>query len=99
MTNRVGFVLIRPPTSWEHRFLCQSFKNFGFEKLDLVNPKENGQVEKRSQLRRGKNILKKTKIHSNIKSAVSNYDIVYASSARKEILIKNIFHLINLLKV
>ena len=84
MTNRVGFVLIRPQLPENIGFCARALKNFGFEKLDLVNPKEKWPSRKAIATSVGaKNILKKTKIHSNIKSAVSNYDIVYASSARK----------------
>ena len=84
MTNRVGFVLIRPQLPENIGFCARALKNFGFEKLDLVNPKEKWPNRKAVATSVGaKNILKKTKIHSNIKSAVSNYDIVYASSARK----------------
>ena len=64
--------------------MCQSFKNFGFKKLDLVDPKEKWPNRKAIATSVGaNNILKKTKIYFDIKSAINSYDIIYASSARK----------------
>ena len=84
MTNRVGFVLIKPQLPENIGFCARALKNFGFKKLDLVQPKEKWPNRKAVATSVGANdILKKTKIYSDIKSAVNSYDIVYASSARK----------------
>ncbi len=84
MTNRVGFVLIKPQLPENIGFCARALKNFGFKKLDLVQPKEKWPKRKAVSKSVGANdIIKKTKIYSDIKSAVNSYDIVYASSARK----------------
>jgi len=84
MINRVGFVLIKPQLPENIGFCARALKNFGFKKLDLVQPKEKWPNRKAVATSVGANdILKKTKIYSDIKSAVNSYDIVYASSARK----------------
>jgi len=84
MTNRVGFVLIKPQLPENIGFCARALKNFGFKKLDLVQPKEKWPNRKAVATSVGANdIFKKTKIYSDIKSAVNSYDIVYASSARK----------------
>ena len=84
MTNRVGFVLVKPQLPENIGFCARAIKNFGFKKLDLVNPKEKWPNKKAIATSVGaNNILKKAKIYSDIKSAINGYDIVYASSARK----------------
>ena len=84
MTNRVGFVLVKPQLPENIGFCARAIKNFGFKKLDLVNPKEKWPNRKALATSVGANdILKKTKVYFNIKTAIQNYDIVYASSARK----------------
>tara|TARA_B100000214_G_C23865048_1_gene579886 strand:- start:143 stop:847 length:705 start_codon:yes stop_codon:yes gene_type:complete len=84
MTNRIGFVLVKPQLPENIGFCARGLKNFGFKKLDLVNPKEYWPNKKAIATSVGANdILKKTKIYSNVKDAIDQYDIVYASSARK----------------
>jgi len=84
MINRVGFVLIKPQLPENIGFCARALKNFGFKKLDLVDPKEKWPNRKAIATSVGaNNILKKTKIYFDIKSAINSYDIIYASSARK----------------
>ena len=84
MTNRVGFVLVKPQLPENIGFCARAIKNFGFKKLDLVNPKEKWPNKKAIATSVGANdVLKKAKIYSNIKAAIDSYDIVYASSARQ----------------
>ena len=83
MINKTGFVLVKPQLPENIGFSARCLKNFGFSSLDLVNPKENWPNKKAIATSVGANdLLKKTKIYSNIKTATYNYDIVYASSAR-----------------
>ena len=90
MINRVGFVLIKPQRPENIGFCARALKNFGFKKLDLVDPKEKLPNRKAIATSVGANdILKKAKIYSDIKSAINGYDIVYASSARKRDINKN----------
>ena len=84
MTNKVGFVLVKPQLPENIGFCARALKNFGFKKLDLVNPKEKWPNKKAIATSVGANdLLKKAKTYSNIKTAIDNYDIIYASSARK----------------
>jgi len=84
MTDKVGFVLVKPQLPENIGFCARALKNFGFKKLDLVNPKEIWPNKKAIATSVGaKNILRRTKIYPNIKEAINKYDIVYASSARK----------------
>jgi len=84
MINRIGFLLVKPQLPENIGFSARGLKNFGFKTLDLVNPKESWPNKKAVATSVGaKDILKKTKIYSNIKDAINKYDIVYASSARR----------------
>ena len=83
MTNRFGFLLVKPQLPENIGFCARGLKNFGFKNLDLVNPKEIWPNKKAIVTSVGaKDILKKTRVYSNIKDAINKYDIVYASSAR-----------------
>ncbi len=84
MTNKVGFVLVKPQLPENIGFCARAMKNFGFTRLDLVSPKEKWPNRKAEATSVGaKDIFRKTKIYSDIKSAINNYDIIYATSARK----------------
>ena len=83
MINRIGFLLIKPQLPENIGFCARGLKNFGFKKLDLVNPKVTWPNQKAIATSVGaKDILKKTKVYSSVKDAIDKYDIVYASSAR-----------------
>ena len=84
MINKVGFVLVKPQLPENIGFCARAMKNFGFTRLDLVSPKEKWPNRKAEATSVGaKDIFRKTKIYSDIKSAINNYDIIYATSARK----------------
>ncbi len=84
MINRIGFLLVKPQLPENIGFSARGLKNFGFKTLDLVNPKEIWPNKKAIATSVGaKDILRKTKVYSNIKDAINKYDIVYASSARR----------------
>tara|TARA_Y100000817_G_scaffold237864_1_gene189898 strand:+ start:278 stop:982 length:705 start_codon:yes stop_codon:yes gene_type:complete len=84
MINKISFLLIKPQLPENIGFAARALKNFGFKNLDLVKPKEAWPNKKAIVTSVGaKDILKKTKVYSNIKDAINKYDVVYASSARQ----------------
>ncbi len=84
MINKICFILIKPQLPENIGFSARGLKNFGFKNLDLVSPKETWPNRKAISTSVGaKDILKKTKVYSNIKDAIDKYDIIYASSARR----------------
>ena len=84
MINRIGFLLVKPQLPENIGFCARGLKNFGFNKLDLVKPKESWPNKKASATSVGaKDVLNKTKVYSNVKDAINKYDVVYASSARR----------------
>ena len=83
MIRNIGFLLVKPQLPENIGFCARGLKNFGFKNLDLVDPKETWPNKKAIVTSVGaKDILKKTRVYSNIKDAINKYDIVYASSAR-----------------
>tara|TARA_B100001741_G_scaffold312102_1_gene314677 strand:- start:3019 stop:3723 length:705 start_codon:yes stop_codon:yes gene_type:complete len=84
MTNRIGFLLVKPQLPENIGASARALKNFGFKNLDLVSPLKEWPNNKAIATSVGaKDIFKNTKVYSNIRDAINKYDIVYASSARK----------------
>tara|TARA_B100002051_G_C16599498_1_gene567210 strand:+ start:206 stop:910 length:705 start_codon:yes stop_codon:yes gene_type:complete len=84
MINRVGYLLVKPQLPENIGFCARALKNFGFKKLDIINPKEKWPNKKAIATSVGaSDILQKTKVYSSLREAANNYDIIYASSARK----------------
>tara|TARA_B100000945_G_C20279842_1_gene548057 strand:+ start:242 stop:946 length:705 start_codon:yes stop_codon:yes gene_type:complete len=84
MINRIGFILVKPQLPENVGFCARALKNFGFKNLDLVDPKEKWPNKRAIATSVGaKDILRKTKVYSDIKAAINKYDIIYASSARR----------------
>ena len=83
MINRIGFLLVKPQLPENIGFCARALKNFGFKKLDVINPKVSWPNNKALATSVGaKDILRQAKVYSNIKDAIKQYDIIYASSAR-----------------
>ena len=84
MIKSVGFLLVNPQLPENIGFCARAIKNFGFKKLDIINPKEKWPNKKAIATSVGaRDILNKTKIYSSLKIASNKYDIIYASTARK----------------
>ena len=84
MIKSVGFLLVNPQLPENIGFCARALKNFGFKKLDIINPKEKWPNKKAIATSVGaSDILNKTKIYSSLKIASNKYDIIYASTARK----------------
>ena len=84
MINSFGFLLVNPQLPENIGFCARALKNFGFKRLDIINPKKKWPNKKAIATSVGANdILKKARIFQSIKDATKNYDIIYSSSARK----------------
>ena len=81
--NNISFILHKPQLSENIGACARAIKNFNFEKLVLINPKPIYPNDKILATSVGaKNIISKSKIYQNIEKALSNIDIVIATSAR-----------------
>ena len=84
MINDISFLLVKPQLPENIGFCARALKNFGFNKLNIINPKEKWPNKKAITTSVGANdLLKKTKVYSSLRMGVNDYDIIYASSARK----------------
>ena len=84
MKNKFGFILVNPQLGENIGASARALKNFDFSKLEIISPKQSWPNNKAKVTSVGAyNIIKKAKIYSNTKDAISNYDVVISLSARK----------------
>jgi len=81
--NSISFILHKPQLSENIGACARAIKNFNFKKLILVNPKPIYPNDKILATSVGaKDIIKQSKKYNNLDKALSNIDIVIATSAR-----------------
>ena len=81
--SSVSFILHKPQLSENIGACARAIKNFNFKKLILVNPKPIYPNDKILATSVGaKDIIKQSKKYNNLDKALSNIDIVIATSAR-----------------
>ena len=78
MINSIGFLLVNPQLPENIGFCARAIKNFGFKRLDVINPKEKWPNKKAIATSVGaSDILQKTKVYSSLREASNNYHILY----------------------
>ena len=81
--NNISFILHKPQLSENIGACARAIKNFGFQKLILINPKPIFPNDKILATSVGaKNIVKQSKVFENLEKPIKNIDIVIATSAR-----------------
>jgi len=84
MKNKFGFILVKPQLGENIGACARSLKNFGFNKLNIVSPKQSWPNNKAKATSVGAyDIIKKAKIFHKTHESISNFNIVIALSARK----------------
>jgi len=100
MTNKFGFILIKPQLGENIGACARSLKNFGFSKLSVVSPKLSWPNNKAKATSVGAyDIIKKVKIYDTVLEAISNFDIVISLSARKRDINKKHISVVEFLKI
>ncbi len=90
--GNVTFILHKPQLSENIGACARGIKNFGFNKLILINPKPLFPNDKIIATSVGaKDIIKKSKVYENLENIIGQIDILIATSAR--IRNKNIKHI------
>ena len=90
--GNVTFILHKPQLSENIGACARGIKNFGFNKLVLIDPKPLFPNDKIIATSVGaKDIIKKSKVYENLENVVGQIDILIATSAR--IRNKNIKHI------
>ena len=81
--NNISFILHKPQLSENIGLCARGMKNFGFKNLLLIDPKLSFPNDKIIATSVGaKDIIKKTKVYSNLEKSINNTDILIATSAR-----------------
>ena len=84
MQNKFGFILIKPQLGENIGACARSMKNFGFNKLHIVEPKINFPNQKAKATSVGAyDIISKTKVFNNIEDAISKFNLIFSLSARR----------------
>ena len=81
--NNISFILHKPQLSENIGLCARAIKNFGFKNLLIIEPKPIFPNDKIIATSVGaKDIIKKTKVYSNLENSLINTDILIATSAR-----------------
>ncbi len=81
--NNISFILHKPQLSENIGLCARAMKNFGFRNLLVIEPKPIFPNDKIIATSVGaKDLIKKTKIYSNLERSLINTDILIATSAR-----------------
>ncbi len=84
MKNKFGFILINPQLGENIGACARSMKNFGFSKLNIVNPKINFPNHKVKATAVGAyDIIRTAKVFDKIEQAISPFNLVISLSARR----------------
>ena len=81
--NNISFILHKPQLSENIGLCARAIKNFGFQNLSVIDPKPIFPNDKIIATSVGaKDLIKKTKVYSNLEKSLINTDILIATSAR-----------------
>ena len=81
--SNISFILHKPQLSENIGACARAIKNFNFKKLVLINPKPIFPNDKILATSVGaKDIIKKSKVFTNLESSLGDIDILIATSAR-----------------
>ena len=84
MQNKFGFILVKPQLGENIGACARSMKNFGFNKLHIVEPKINFPNHKAKATSVGAyDIINKAIVYNNVEDAVSKFNLIVSLSARR----------------
>ena len=82
--NNISFILHKPQLSENIGLCARAMKNFGFKNLSVIEPKPIFPNDKIIATSVGaKDIIKKTKVYSNLEKSLTKTDILIATTVRK----------------
>ncbi len=92
-------ILVRPQLSENIGMAARAMDNFGLSKLFIVNPRDGWPSNKaETSAKHADTIINKAKVYNHLDDAVSNFDLVIATSNRKRFLTKKIYDNFNILQ-
>ena len=78
---------------------ARAMDNFGLSKLSIVNPRDGWPSKKaESSAKHADKIINRAKVYKSLEDAVSNYDLVIATSNRKRFLTKTTYDSFDILQ-
>ena len=84
MKNKFGFILVKPQLGENIGACARSMKNFGFNKLHIVEPKINFPNHKAKATSVGAyDIINKAKVFNNLEEAINKFNLIVSLSARR----------------
>jgi len=84
MQNKFGFILVKPQLGENIGACARSMKNFGFNKLHIVQPKINFPNHKAKATSVGAyDIIDKAKVFDKVEDAISSFNLTVSLSARR----------------
>ena len=84
MKNKFGFILVKPQLGENIGACARSMKNFGFNKLFIVEPKLNFPNHKAKATSVGAyDIINKAKVFNNVEEAINKFNLIVSLSARR----------------
>ena len=92
-------ILVRPQLSENIGMAARAMDNFGLSKLSIVNPRDGWPSKKaESSAKHADKIINRAKVYESLEDAVSNYDLVIATSNRKRFLTKKTYDSFDILQ-
>ena len=92
-------ILVRPQLSENIGMAARAMDNFGLSKLFIVKPRDGWPSKKaETSAKHADKIINKAKVYNHLDDAVSNFDLVIATSNRKRFLTKKIYDDFNILQ-
>ncbi len=92
-------ILVRPQLSVNIGMAARAMDNFGLSKLSIVNPRDGWPSKKaESSAKHADKIINRAKVYKSLEEAVSNYDLVIATSNRKRFLTKKTYDSFDILQ-
>ena len=77
MQNKFGFILVKPQLGENIGACARSMKNFGFNKLHIVEPKINFPNHKAKATSVGAyDIIGKAKVFKNVEDGINSFNLV-----------------------
>ena len=84
MQNKFGFILVKPQLGENIGACARSMKNFGFNKLHIVEPKINFPNNKAKVTSVGAyDIIDKARVFNKIEDVINSFNIIVSLSARR----------------
>ena len=100
LSKNIHFILVRPQLGENIGAAARSLKNFNFENLRLVSPRDSWPSKSATYTAvEAKDVVHKAKVFQNIDQAVADLDYVFATTSRSRSVNKNIIDLSKAIKI